>query len=223
MKIEGVLDAITVFFNDLVGAVIPGLVLIAGVLIIHFGHAGVTAINGLQAGGLFVGLGLAFAIGHSLLAIYDVAILWLLAKIKFAKTQKAIWEEVGHSKVAEMFRSVLKEKFDVTKSGAGATIASLKPNELRSMAMSISPDAANLARRFMFLSLLCSGAGTALVTIAIYFVSVVVLIPKALAQYPDIAPVWIQFIALIALSLFTFKRGTVFYERAMYVPFSMTV
>ena len=80
-----------------------------------------------------------------------------------------------------------------------------------------------MGRRFMFISLLCIGVGTALAIIAIDFAACSLFSPKLLFAYDHAAPWWAQTILLLGLALSLFKHGEIFHNRAMATPFSIAV
>ena len=96
-------------------------------------------------------------------------------------------------------------------------------NDLRSVALSVSTEAASLGRRFMFISLLCNGVGMALVIMAVDLSACVLLNPKLLHAYEQAAPWALQVLLMILAAFLLFKRGAEFYARAMSTPFSIAV
>jgi hypothetical protein len=94
-------------------------------------------------------------------------------------------------------------------------------NDLRSIALSISKEAGDLGRRFMFISLFCNGIGTAIFLLAFDFFLCAIWFPNALVQYSDSLNSVLQFVMLIVLGVLCFRRGEEFYKRAMFTPFSV--
>jgi hypothetical protein len=80
-----------------------------------------------------------------------------------------------------------------------------------------------MGRRFMFISLLCNGVGTALAILAFDFVACSLFSPKLLFVYDYAAPWPVQAILLLGMALALFKHGEVFYGRAMATPFSIAI
>ncbi len=217
MKIEEAADTIAKFFNDLIGAWVPGAVLAVGLALMHLGpdqlqsifKLGDTSAAAITAGGLL------FALGHTLLALHEQFLKKVLSKLKIAKT----FDETGASE-----RQSYKWFADMVKaqqSGTGAKDWTYR--DLRSVALSVSTEAASLGRRFMFISLLCNGVGTALAIIAVDFAACSVLSPKLLFAYDHAAPWPAQALLLLGLAWALFKHGEAFYSRAMATPFSIAV
>jgi len=75
----------------------------------------------------------------------------------------------------------------------------------------------------MFISLLCNGVGAALVILAFDFIACSLLSSKLLFAYEHAVPWPIQVILILGMALALFKRGEVFYSRAMAIPFSIAI
>lgn len=217
MKIEEMTDTIAKFFNDLIGAWVPGAVLAVGLVLMHLGPAQLQSVFKLgdSTSAALTFAGILFAIGHALLALHEQALKKLLAIVRIEKA----FDEAGAKKRQsyEWFSELVKAQ--QTRSGA----KDWGYHDLRSVALSVSSEAASMGRRFMFISLLCNGVGTALAIIAIDFAACSLLSPKLLFAYDYAAPWWVQTLLLLGLALTLFKHGEVFYNRAMATPFSIAV
>lgn len=217
MKIEEAVETIAKFFNDLIGAWVPGAVLAVGLALMHLGpdqlqsifKLGDTSAAAITAGGLL------FALGHALLALHEEVLKKPLSKLKIFKA----FDETG-AKERQSYEW-FAEQVKAQQGGTGAKDWGY--NDLRSVALSVSTEAASLGRRFMFISLLCNGVGTALAIIAIDFAACSVLSPKLLFAYDYSAPWPAQTLLLLGLAWALFKHGEVFYSRAMATPFSIAV
>lgn len=217
MKVEEATDTIAKFFNDLIGAWVPGAVLAVGLALMHLGPTLLQSILKLgdSTSVALTLAGLLFATGHALLALHEQILKKLLIKVRFAKP----FDEVGAKKRQsyEWFSELVK---------AQQTVLCAKDwsyNDLRSVALSVSAEAASLGRRFMFISLLCNGVGTALSIIAFDFVACSFISPKLLFVYHNVAPWPAQAVLLLGMALVLFKQGEVFYSRAMATPFSIAI
>ncbi len=217
MKIEEATDTIAKFFNDLIGAWVPGTFLAIGLALMHLGPAQLQSVFKLgdSTSAALTFAGILFAIGHALLALYEQVLKRLLTKIKIAKAFDEA--EAKKRQSYEWFAELVKAQ----QTGSGAKDWCY--NDLRSVALSVSKEAASMGRRFMFISLLGNGVGTALAIIAIDFATCSLLSPKLLFAYDHAAPWQAQILLLLGLSLALFKHSEVFYSRAMATPFSIAV
>ncbi|HHH9615596.1 TPA: hypothetical protein ACP337_001031 [Pseudomonas aeruginosa] len=74
MNVDDAIEAVARFFNDLIGAWVPGLVLTTGLVIMHLGSSYFDSLVRLSdgAGVALTIAGLLFALGHLLLAVNEV-------------------------------------------------------------------------------------------------------------------------------------------------------
>lgn len=215
MKIEQATDTIARFFNDLIGAWVPGAVLAFGLAIIHLGPTQLQSMLKLAdtAPASLIFAGVLFAIGHALIAIHEQVLKKLLVKARLAKPFDEA--EARMRKSYEWFAELARGpqgRSDHKDWGY---------NDLRSVALSVSTEAASLGRRFMFISLLCNGVGTALAILALDFVVCSLLLPQLLFSYNHAAPWLTQVFLIFGVALVLFKHGEGFYNRAMTTPFSV--
>lgn len=217
MKIEEATDTIAKFFHDLIGAWVPGAVLAVGLALMHLGPTQLQSVFKLAdtTSAALTFAGTLFALGHALLALHEQVLKKLLSKVGFAKP----FDEAGAKKMQsyEWFAELVKAQ----QTGSG--VKDWGYNDLRSVALSVSAEAASMGRRFMFISLLCNGVGTALATVALDFAVCSLLSPKLLFAYDYAAPWPAQALLLTGLALVLFKHGEIFYSRAMATPFSIAV
>lgn len=217
MKIEDAMDAIARFFNDLIGAWVPGAVLAVSLALMHLGPAQLQSIFKLgdTSAAALTFAGLLFALGHALLAFHEQVLKPVLSKVRIARA----FDEAGakNRQSYEWFAGLVKAQ----QPGSGAKDWSY--NDLRSVALSVSAEAASLGRRFMFISLLCNGVGTALAIVAIDFAACSLVSPELLFAYAHAAPWLAQALVLLGMALVLFKQGEAFYSRAMATPLSIAV
>jgi hypothetical protein len=221
MKVDDAVETITRFFNDLIGSLVPAVVLAVGLCVIHLGLAKIVAASKAleSATWAMAVVGVMFATGHVLMAIFDFALQPLLRACRITK----MFDEVS----AKRRRSycLFVEMVNNLRSGDAATQTSPEwaYHDLRSVALSVSAEGASLGRRFMFISLLCSGVGTALVIMMVSFLGCLALQPEFLSPQA-MALDWLVQSALMSFAAVAlFKRGEVFYGRAMETPFSIAV
>ncbi len=216
MKIDDAVETIAKFFNDLIGAWVPGSLLAIGLILMHLGPEYLQALAKLSEGTGFAVTfaGLLFALGHILLAIYENAIRPFLQGLRLS----SIFDEAAaeNRQSYKWFVELVK-----TKQGVGATTWSF--HDLRSVALSISAEAASIGRRFMFVSLLCSGLGVALLIIGVDYLVCFHLQPELLYSYKQAPPWFVQAVLFFGTALLLFKQGGAFYSRAMTTPFSVAV
>lgn len=217
MKVEDATDTIAKFFNDLIGAWVPGAVLAAGLVAMHLGPLQLQSIFkvGDSASAALTFAGILFALGHALLAIHERVLKWLLVKLRAVKPfdEAEAKKRQSYEWFADLVRGQQRE----------ADFKEWDYHDLRSVALSISIEAAAIGRRFMFISLLCNGVGTALAILAFDFVACSLLSPKLLFVYDHALPWPMQAIMLLGMALVLFKHGEVFYNRAMATPFSIAI
>jgi hypothetical protein len=228
MESENALQTLTLFFNDIIGAVIPGAMLIVGLLVIHIGPLSKEQFE-FSSEIWFIALLTAFAAGHLLLSIHSKCLdeqLMRLGSFKFTRllsitSTKRIRQEVEQSPAHLTFRSAAEDQILRRGRGSKISILSWGFNDVRNLAMSISSDASAVARRFMFISLLCYGAGAALIILAIDFSVASYFLPKAVAQYKNVPSPTIQLLLLLTTAWFFCARGSEFFRRALSTPFSI--
>ena len=223
MKIDDALSTITHFFNDIIGAIVPGLVLFAGLMLLHNGiaqNAKIAALTSDTPSVLLVVV-LSFAAGHGLLGIHSAIIEPALKLLGWVKGD-AVINKVEEARSFKLFKKLVDAKLQrpaalpnheaETKWGF---------HDLRNVALSMSTEATSLGRRFMFIALLCNGMGTALILLAFDFLACSLWWRGALLSYSTAPPYWLQFVGLIGLGLLCILRGDTFYRRAMSTPFSV--
>jgi hypothetical protein len=220
MKVDDTVETITRFFNDLIGSIVPGVVLAVGLSVMHLEPAKIVeASKSLESASLaLIVVGLLFAAGHAQMAIFELALQPLLLACRVVK----VFDEV-EAKNHQSY-SLFSEMVNKLRSG-DATQASSEwdYNDLRSVALSVSAEGASLGRRFMFISLLCNGVGTALVIMMVDFLSCLALNQKLLFPHVMAANWIVQSFLMLFAAAALFKRGEVFYGRAMATPFSIAV
>lgn len=216
MKVDDAVETITKFFNDLIGAWVPGLVLATGLVVMHWGPEYIKSLVKFSegAGAALTMAGLLFALGHLLLAVNEIAVKPLLGYFRIIG---------AFDEAKARGRQSYKLFSELVSSRQGGDQSAWQFHDLRSVALSVSDDAALLGRRFMFISLLCSGVGTALLLIVIDYLVCLFVFPELLYGYDRAAPWWVQAVLLFGATAFLFKQADAFYSRAMNTPFSIAV
>ena len=217
MKVEEIVSTIAKFFNDLIGTLVPGVVLAVGLAVMHLSPSQIqSAVKlGDTTGVALVTIGILFALGHVLVAVYEHGLKSLLGLVKpLSEFNEA---EASKRQSFEWFAKLVKDQ------QAGSSATDWGYHDLRSVALSVSSEAADLGRRFMFISLLCNGVGAALFIITLDYATCKLLFPSLLYAHDQAAPWYIQVLLLAGAAFLLFKRGNVFYSRAMATPFSIAV
>lgn len=233
MKPDNVVDALARFFNDLIGSVVPGGLLLTGLLLAHtdqVSQAITTRIPTLEWGAALF-LAISYVLGHFLLATAA----WIQSGgRKFASRipvcagqRKGGVLAPDESSAVKTFRQLVGNKYQRgahSSRARGADVASppLAFNELRNIAMTVAPVGATLGYRFMSISLLCMGCGTALCMIALETVVVHFISPQALVL-SDRPSVVIQALLLCMVALPLFLRTAEFRKRALETPFPVAI
>lgn len=102
MNIETALQGLNHFFNDFIGAVVPGFVFLAGIILMYKGLLVKQELSFVLSNDYFilVALALSFTMGHVLLAVYKDIIENALVKIKY-KEHKIISSSKEHIELIE--------------------------------------------------------------------------------------------------------------------------
>jgi hypothetical protein len=224
MKIDDALQTFTHFFNDIIGTLIPGMVLGVGIVIIHKGLLTAMEMSSVTKNSylIFLAVALSFAVGHAILGIHGVLIAPLLKRIGLAT--KLPKESIETSRSFILFKAYLSE------STAGNSLWQTAPavpdwnfSEIRNVAMSVAGEGASVGRRFMFISLLSNGVGTALWILALDFYLLSLVAPKLLIQSGYAWPPALQAIVLIGVGAMCFRHADEFHRRSLSAPFAIAV
>lgn len=216
MQVDNAIDTISKFFNELISTCVPGLALVISLTVMHLGPAHLLSLAKLEGGigsGLIV-VGLLFALGHILLAVNQKVIKPVLTGFKLLK--KFDEEKAKNSQPYKWFAEMVSDM-----QGFDRTVWDFR--DLRSVALSVSLEAALIGRRFMFISLLCSGVGTALVIVGIDYSACIFLTPQLIYSYTYALPIYIQSALIFGIAFLLFKQSDDFFSRAMTAPFSIAV
>lgn len=220
MKPENVLQSFTLFFNDIVGAVIPGALLISGLIVMHFGPLTKAQFEMLSEV-WYVGVLSAFAGGHLLASAHTTLIEKPLQWVRILPASASVRANIEGSQPYEMFRATASEKGKADFSMF--SLSNWGSNDIRSFAMTVSPEASAVGRRFMFIALLCNGVGAALFVLALDFLFSALWWPGLLAKYESSPPVLLQVALMIGASILCLIRGAEFQRRALSTPFSIAL
>jgi hypothetical protein len=237
MKAGEIIEAVERFFLDIIGTVVPGVLLLLGWRRL-FGTPPVSFDLGLPGGELWWLLGLAYVVGHFVTGVGTFLTKpgWLTMHARRYKLTKVLVRPLQSDKeVCEAIadRAVYKA-FVARATDVMPWLASIPPSELhewRSVAMSLAtPQENHTVYRFMFISLLNLGAGTVCILLAFAWVAALIatwfhgLQPWGSVAFPQRQP--FDFSVLIVglvLCYFLLERRDAFYCRALRVPFTMGI
>jgi hypothetical protein len=209
------IKALEQFFNDVIAQVIPGVIVVLVVCSI------VDYQIPQHSTAIFLFFGISYSVGHIVLALDEILRSSVKNIRKFFKS-----ENPNSNKDSEVVSA--KELFIklINKKNANIDVTHLPINELRSLAMSVSKEGADLGRRFRFLSLSCKST-VILLIIFVPFLTAVELL-RVLVIYKVelnlICTILLQIIILMFITTFIIypveKRSIGFKRRAEEVPFS---
>lgn len=225
MKFDNAIETIALFFNDLIGTLIPGIVLCVGLLIMHVGLSAAPFSIVEQHNGFFVLvlLSLLFAAGHALLALHGFLIAGLLKKTRLI--DKDLLKKLEKKKTYLLFREAMGKKIQTIlpgqKTESGGVDWSF--HDMRNLALSVSTEGTSLGRRFMFISLLCNGVATAFLVMLVDYLLCLSFAPHYLVPHASALPAPLQVLLLSILAGLLFRRAEEFYGRAMSTPFAVAL
>lgn len=162
----------------------------------------------------------AFAGGHFLAGFYATLMEKPLQQIRILPTSQSVRQGIERSQPFEMFRTAASERMKVD---FPTLLSNWGFHDIRSFAMTLSTEASAVARRFMFISLLCSGVGAALFVLASDFLISSLFWPGLLAKYEYAPPMLLQVGLMMAAATLCFIRGSDFQRRALSTPFSIAL
>lgn len=200
------------YFNDIIGMVLPGLIFLCGLGFLQAYDLQLLKDKLAPYDWLawFFAIGISYTLGHVFLGIHKVV-------SKCSKKVVSKWTN-GKTNASPSFSSPSYCAFkgiaenELQKKGQGSQ--SLSDHDIRSVAMSVSTIAAELGRRFMFLSLFCNGTATSLLALFIWSLSC--------GPYNDVG-VWAARAGLALGALVLLYRGEEFEARALRVPFPVAL
>ena len=163
MKSSDVINGIVVFFNDLIGGVVPGLILLTGLYWLGAIPSDIKNSKFLMETPFnwLVTLTFSYAAGHGLLGIHRLLqpivgkVLRGFRNLVFSHK----WDTSDFTK--KIVEGMAYQQFQLDIAGrhksslpesSGSKLSELGFDDLRSVAMTISQEGGELARRFMFIS-----------------------------------------------------------------------
>jgi succinate dehydrogenase hydrophobic anchor subunit len=181
MKVSEFLEVVLRLFNDLIGAVVPGFLLMTGLVFLHtesFVDA-VTARLPSSDWAVVLVVATSYASGHLLLAMASIfadgfkkleeeklfeGIVNYVRKL--VKLEASSSEMAAEQHVRKLVEAQIRSSYE-KNGGEGNSFSPLTFNELRNIAMTLRPEASALGYRFMSISLFCTGLGTAFCVVSL--------------------------------------------------------
>lgn len=160
MNFAELISALEAFFNEIVGFLVPG-----GLLLLGLSQLGVLALVGaplpaeLDTGHIILLVFLAYLLGH---------VLAQLKLVVFGRWKHAFENEPAY----ELFSSWVDEQSAGLVDKGGLT--PMRGYTLRGVAMTLSREGQYLSRRFRFIELLCTGSAMALILLALTSFGIVI-------------------------------------------------
>jgi len=213
------IKALEQFFNDVIAQVIPGAIVFSIICSI------VDYQIPQNSAAILLFLGISYIVGHIVLALDETLRSLVKDNRSFSKTENAQQPpdipDIISAK--ELFIKLMNKK------KTNVDVANLPLNELRSLAMSVSKEGADLGRRFMFLSLSCKSTVILLVLLT-PFLTATIFIEISTIYNVELNLVCNFLLQLSTLMLLTIcfiypveKRALGFNRRAKEVPFSAAI
>jgi hypothetical protein len=237
VKLSELFEAIERFFLDLIGTIIPGIVLVLGCLVVldrplTLGSVSLFPLTDTFNWVFLVVVG--YITGH---AVISIGFSVLLPTVEFTarilrKNRLTSWLVPGVIKpYGELMDGIAKGvAFQAMVKQAKKTYSWLESDlnsaknvrSWRNVALTISQENSHIVYRFMFISLLNLGMATVLIFLTILWLFISVLNNLAIVSRGVPIDFWIVGILLLS-SIPFLERRYQFYRRAMEVPFSMAV
>lgn len=217
MKLDELVTFVEKFILDIIGVVLPGVILLIGLAATLSSNFLAQQWSWAQlstTGKWVVLLILAYASGHGLHVIGDKVLLPIFGYFTHSgvQTPKAIVERIEKGASITAF----KQAVDKTHKGMLPDESKQDFYSTRSLAMSVAPDVEPLTYKFMFISLMNLGAATAVFIVGVVF---------ALKYYGMVNYAFLKF-AITAVSLLILLpwvfllKFSEFHRRALGVPFA---
>lgn len=209
MKTSDLINGVISFFNDLIGSIFPGFVLLSGLYLINirFSIVSLPMLSLDQTGVWGSLIVFTYVAGHGLLSFKQLIdkIPCLTAKRIKIRNESALYKS---------FEKCLKRKFEASDAwDTTSDFDKFSAHDIRNIAMTISSEGQRLAVRFMFISLLCDGVAAAIIVLIFCYI---------LAQSIYGAITFHEGIVLIvsAFIIYCFhKRAGEFFTRSLNTPF----
>lgn len=218
MKVSEAIDGIATFFNDIVGAIVPGAALCVALWVMH-SPDGIRSLLKTGDGALALMLaGLFFAAGHAALSLFDMFNKLFSGRLALLD-EPGITGKASRSTAYIAFEKLLVDKLNMAPPRLEEAERRWSFNEMRSIAFTVSGEAGALGRRFMFISLLCQGMSATIAVVVIDYVACLIFAPGSLVTYGNAWPAWVQVPLLSAVAYLFLARARMFYRMAMSAPF----
>lgn len=218
MKTPSLTNSLVYFFNDIIGGILPGFVLLIGFKILNKKYL-ILEIPNLQLDNflqVFSILALSYILGHGILGFYQLSNGFL----KFHNQDKER-NELKQDALYQDLIKCLKERFaNIDWLHSTVDLQKFSPNQIRSIAMTISKEGQRISVRFRFISLLCIGTAMSLFILLFVFVTFHILEYRC----DFISTKFVLFSAVLSFGIYVFlDRGKEFSRRAFRTPFAIAL
>jgi len=231
MKSSDLVDSIARFFNDIIGVLAPGLLLVLTIGYILGEYASMQPQSGFH---WLLLLGSSYIVGHAITSVGETLLVkrvvdplltvswlrWIPCLFTELKSEDAFWKGVAESVAFQRSAKLFHLNADFFRH---ETVG--RARHLRNMAMSRIDSADNeKIYRFMFISLFCQGVATALLVCLAFagVLGLLGLIPAlSEASIPPMGLGWPAITVAAFVVFFLLERRYRFYSIAMRLPFVM--
>jgi hypothetical protein len=217
-KLAELIGSLKDYFNDFVGAIIPGTVLAAGIILIAGQRIAADALTSHWGEWSWLpGLALIFLLGHALLSLSDLARdvrhRGVMRVVKELVTSETPLEQAKKGSAYRTFHELM-----VQKSKHAGVVTEFDFSTTRNIAMSLTNSGADLGRRFMFISLFCRGTSA-----AAWIAAATVAVTAFFGDHTKIQMLAGIFSVSAAVAVLLGLRGRAFELRAHTTPFSVAL
>lgn len=229
MKPDNFIEALSKFFLDIIGTIIPGIILILGFwIILDKPNLGISmsllSLKDTSSWALFIVAG--YVLGYGVTSISEVIILPATdCIISNIPVHRFVGAMVSRKEITEKivkrtdYISVVRKAKEVLE----LDISGEEDFKLwRNMALAITQESNSLVYRFTSISLLNLGVATDFIILALFWCFSALM--KYIGVFSIVIP--INFPILVILIIFAFlflERYYLFYRRSMQIPFSLSL
>jgi hypothetical protein len=229
MKPDNFIEALSKFFLDIIGTIIPGIALILGFwIILDKPNLGISisflSLNDISSWALLIIAG--YVLGYGVTSFSEVIILpvleWIISNIPLHRLVKSM---IPRKQLIEEIHERTDFKSMVSKAKEILELDPIKEEDFkfwRNMALAITQENNSLVYRFTSISLLNLGVATDFIILAFFWC--VFAFMKHINVVSIVIPINFSIIGiLIFFAFFFLERYYQFNRRAMQIPFSLAL
>lgn len=215
-KLAELIGSLKDYFNDIVGAIVPGTVLAAGIIFAAGDRIPTDALTSHWGEWSWLpGVSVIFLLGHALLSLNDLArevrhrgVISLLREL--AKSESPL-EQAKKGPAYNTFHQLM-----IQRGAQSGVTTELDFSTARNIAMSLTGSGAELGRRFMFISLFCRGIST-----AAWLAATAAAVTALFGNHAGIKMLAGVCAVSLVIAILLGRRGRAFELRAYTTPFSV--